>query len=378
MVERDDPERMVGKIQRGARRWRPSGSPDVPSKLAGMGLFRRKSTRAADPRPAIQAFWTWWEHHRHDVVRALEEQRTEEAERMVEPAVAAIDPRLSWELTVGTDRKFGLVVTSAGVPELWATAARWALAAPTDPDVEFLSTRGRHPHILQTSVIKVDGFDFAMNELVVGCRVDNGKVNVVVHHPLFTLVEHEHRLRVAFLGLDAAIGEVDVERWLGSVEVSAEAPLDAIPMSALGDVVDQLNGSGGEWAAMEGRNAKGPIFAIVRRAANRFTYPLADTHLAVVLQYEDSGNGMPADPSITSDIEELEENVVDVLGGEGPHAVHVAHVTGGGQVVAHFYVDGLEVDPERARPVLEKWSRGKTAMARSYDPQWEHVAPLMG
>ncbi|AYY11771.1 hypothetical protein EF847_02560 [Actinobacteria bacterium YIM 96077] len=337
-------------------------------------------SRATDPRPAIAAFWSWWGAHRQEIVEALEENRTEAALRLVEPAIAAIDSRLSCEFTASRDKKFGLLVTSAGVPELRATAARWCLAAPDDADVEFISTRWRHPETLESSVVKVDDFDFALNELVAAARVDtnSGKVHVAVHHPLFTLVDHDHRLRVAFLGLDAAVGEIDVERWIGSVEVTVDSPVDAMPLASLGSVVDQLGGSGGEWAAMEGRSPKGPVFAIVRRAVSRYTHPLADTHVAVVLGYEDSGNGMPADPSITHEIEELEGHIVDAFGGEGPQVVHVGHITGGSQVVAHFYVDGLEIDPDVAKPVLEKWSRGKTSIARSYDPRWEHVAPFMG
>jgi hypothetical protein len=350
-----------------------------------MGLFRRRTKRGADPRPAIAEFWSWWKDHRADVVGALREERNDDALRLLQPLIMAIDERLSWDITSSQEKSFGLVVTSAGQLETRATAERWLLAAPEDPDVEFFSTRRRDPATLQAAVLNVDGYEFAMAEMVIGARVDpaSNQVNVIVHHPLFTLVDQDHRLHVAFLGLDAALGEPGVERWIGSVSVSVDAPIDPIPLTSLDHVVAQLSGSGGstgeggEWAAMKGHSSKGPVFAIIRRSASRHTYPLADTHVAVVLTYEAGENGMPVDPSISGDIEELEGHIVQVLGGEGPHAVHLGHVTGGGQVVAHFYIDGLELDPESIGPALDKWNRGKASMATAHDPSWEHVAPFM-
>jgi hypothetical protein len=338
-------------------------------------------SRVVDPRPAIAQFWSWWAGYRGDVVKAVEENRTDDVLRMLQEPVTAIDARLNWEVTGGRSKRFALVVSSAGEPELRAVAERWLLAAPDDPEVEFLSTRRRDPEFLESGVQKVDDYDFAMSELVAGVRADMsaGKVHVVVHHPLFTLIDQDHRLHVAFLGLDAALGEEGVQRWIGSIEVSVDVPLDAIHLAALNDVVEQLRSpGGGEWAAMEGRGPRGPVFAIVRRAASRHTHPLVDTHVAVVLGYDTAGNGMPADPSISNEVEELEAVVMAAFGGDGPHAVHVGHITGGGQVVAHFYVDSLEVDPEKVRPLLGNWRRGRATLATSHDPGWEHVAAFMG
>lgn len=346
-----------------------------------MGLFRRKTGRAGDPRPAISAFWSWWATHRADVLKAHDEHGADDVVRMLQPHIMAIDERLTWEVTSSQAKAFGLVVTCAGRNEVRGTAERWLLAAPEDPDVEFFSSRRRAPELLESAIMKVDDYDFAMREVVIGARADRsrGRVDVVVHHPLFTLVDHDHRLHVAFVGLDTAMGEDGVQRWIGAVEVSVDAPMDPIPLASLGDVASQLAPTGaGEWAAMEGHGPRGPIFAIVRRAMSRHTRPLADTHVAVVLGYEAAANGMPADPSISGDIEDLEAHVLEAFGGDGPRAVHIGHVTGGGQVIAHFYIDGLELDPDVARPALNKWVRGKATMATAHDPAWEHVAPFMG
>ncbi|WP_051426485.1 hypothetical protein [Jiangella gansuensis] len=344
-----------------------------------MAFFRRRSRVPADPRPAIARFWAWWAENRADVVAAAQEQRSDELIALLRPAVAALDPSLTWELSPSSRKRLTLVVSSGGKAELRALVERWVLAAPDDPDVEFAPVRRADPTLFESAVMKIDDYDIELRELVAGTRVDvqHGVLDVVIHHPLFPLLDHEHRLSVAFMGLDAALGEDDAERWIGEVEVSADTPMDAIPVAMLGTVVDQLRPAGGQWAVLRGTGRKGPIVALVRRPLDRVERPLADTHVAVVLDYEAGSDGQPRDVAIVDDAEKLGEQVLAELGGDGPRVIHVGRVTGGGQIIVHFYVDGLEVDPSRARPVLEGWTHGTAAVQATPDPGWDAVAPLL-
>ncbi|TDE08236.1 hypothetical protein [Jiangella asiatica] len=357
-----------------------------------MAFFRRKSRVPDDPRPAIAQFWAWWAEHRGDVLAATEvrfsaddadvaadDRRSDDLIALLRPAIAAIDPSLNWELARSTTKRFTLVVSSGGKAELRALAERWALAAPDDPDVEFAPVRRADPSLFESAVMKVDDYDVELRELVAGTRVDvqHGVLDVVIHHPLFPLLDREHRLSVAFLGLDAALGEDDAERWIGEVEVSADAPIDAIPVAVLGTVVDQLRPAGGQWAVLRGTSRSGPIVALVRRPLDRVERPLADTHVAVVLDYEAMPDGQPREPAIVDEAEKLGEQVLAELGGDGPRVIHVGRVTGGGQIVVHYYVDGLEVDASRVGPVLEGWTHGTAAVQARPDPGWKAVAPLL-
>jgi hypothetical protein len=344
-----------------------------------MALFRRSSPRPADPRPAIAGFWHWWTSHRADVLAAVEGGHPEGLVDILEPAVAAVHPRLDWEIAASELKRFTLVVTSGGNPDVRGIAERWALSAPDDPDVEFAATRRRDPSVLQSGVLTVDDYEVALGELVAGTRVDplKGKVDVVVHHPLFPLLDENHRAQVVFHGLDAALGEDDAARWLGTVEVSADQPIDAIPLASLGAVVDQLRPAGDQWAALQGAGPRGPILALMRRPFARVDRPLADTHVSIVLPYSPQANGMPDDESVPTEVERLEERVLGTLGGDGPHVVHLGHVTGGGQVVIHYYVDGFEVDPGPIARVVQGWTRGKGAVRVTHDPGWEAVAGLL-
>lgn len=339
----------------------------------------RKARRPADPRPAIEGFWTWWAEHRHEVLAAFAEHRTEDLRVLIGPVVATVNPSLDWQLLAGVDKKATLVVSGHGKPELRAVSERWAVSAPDDPEVRFAPARVRDPAAFETGVVHVDGFDIELRELIAGTRVDmeRGAVDVVVHHPLFPLLAGHDRLKIALQGIDAALGEDDTERWLGSVEVSPDAPIDAIALSALGGVVDQLQGGPSQWVTLQGHNRRGPILAVVRRPLDRVERPMADTHLVVILSYAAGPDGQPHDPQVAADAVALEREVIAALGGEGPHLVQVGRVIGGRQSVAHFYIDGFEIDPSSIGSVVSAWGHGKASITVTLDPSWEMVAPLL-
>lgn len=343
-------------------------------------LFRGRNRRRADPRPAIAGFWTWWGENRAAVIAAADSADRERLTELLRPAVAAVDPDLVWELADGFDARYALVVSGGGNPGLRAVAERWFRAAPEpDSDVEYAPVRRPDPRLFERS-LTVDDYELPMNELLAGTSVDRqrGRLDVTVHHPLFPLLDDESRRRVAFHALEAALGEDDVERWLGAVDVSADAPIDAIAVSTLRAVVDQLRPPGAQWAVLKGRGPRGTVLATVRRPFGPADRPLCDTHVTLTLRYPPGPDGLPADESVTAAIQQLEEEVVTALGGDGPHAVLLGHEIAGGRVVVRLYVDGLEVDAGRAKPVLTSWKHGTARIAVRRDPAWRAVGHLLG
>lgn len=344
-----------------------------------MGLFRRKAEPGFDPRPTIERFWSWWQENRGAVLDAARANDTDRVAELMRPAVAAIDPALEWEVGRGAAADYVLVVSGGGKPELRALAERWFLAAPEpDAEIEYAPTRRRDPRALAATLV-VDEFDVPLPELVAGTRLDQRRLrlDVVIHHPLFPLLQQESRLRVAFLALDAALGEDDVERWVGTIETSADAPIDPIPLSTLPAVIDQLRPPGDHWAMFRGTTIRGPVEATVRRPFARADRPLCDTHLAIVLTYPKGADGLPADDRIRAALQGLEQQCVAALGGDGPHAALVAHELGAGRAVIHIYGDGLHVDPKQLKPALATWEHGTAKLQATTDPGWRRVGHLM-
>jgi hypothetical protein len=338
-----------------------------------VALFHRKDRTPDDPRPQIHEFWAWWAEHRDEVLSAADAGDADRVTALLRPAVDRIGEDLDWELSPGRgDSRHLLVVSSGGNTELRAVAERWALSAPpADPDIAYAASRPADPRTNELT-LTVDDYDLPLAEMVSGTRVDRqrGRVDVVVHHPLFPLLDQESRLRAAFLALDFALGEDDVERWLGAVEVSADTPIDAIPVSALSFVVDQLRPpTEGGWVMLEGTSPQGSVRALVRRPFAPVDRPLCDTHVALLL------SGTADDAAV----HEVIGNVLDAFGGEGPHAVLVAYVITPNLVTVHLYVDSLTVDPEAARPVVRTaWSAGTARVHIERDPAWRAVGHLLG
>ncbi len=335
-----------------------------------MALFGRKDKQPGDdPRPAVAEFWRWWSEHRDEVLAAADTGRQEDVRALLGPAVAALDPDLVWDLSPGHTTKHLFVVSGSGSVDRQAIAERWRLAAPTDdPDVTYASSRPRHPDPA-TAVLYVDDFELPLAEATAATRVDSqrGRLDVVVHHPLFPLLAKEHRLEAAFRSLDLVLGEDEVERWLGEVEVAADPPLDPIALTMLPVVVDQLRPGSAGWAVLQGTSPQGDVTATVRRPFSRIDRPLCDTHVALLLP------GAATEEQVRG----AGEAALAALGGDGPHAVLVGYVITPRQSTVHLYVDGLEVDPEAARPTLKAWSGGAARMLVSRDPAWREVGYLL-
>lgn len=345
-----------------------------------MSAFRRKEQQSTDPRSAIGRFWEWWDGQRDAVVQAADSRDSERVTALLRPAVAELDPSLTWEVRPGQDARYALVVSGGGRPELRSLAERWYLAAPeADGDIEYAPARRRDPRVFG-STLTIDDYDVPLDELVTGTRLDQQRLrlDVVIHHPLFPLLDQESRLRVAYLGLDAALGEDDVERWLGTVEISADPPVDAVPVSSLPAVVDQLRPPGDQWVVLKGSGPRGTINATVRRPFTRADRPLCDTHVVVALSYPTGTDGLPAEESVTTTLQDLEQRIMSALGGDGPHAVLVGHELAGGRARVHTYVDGLAVNPKAAKPALAGWEYGSAKLQSSADPAWRGVSHLLG
>lgn len=322
-----------------------------------MSLFRRKAQQPADPRPAIEQFWRWWAENRESVISAADASDNDRVAALLGPAVAAIDGDLGWELRDGRSTRYLLVLSGRGKPELRVVAERWYRAAPEpDAEVDYAPARRRDVRVLESTLV-VDDFELPLDELVAGTRFDQRRLrfDIVVHHPLFPLLQQESRLRVAFLALEAALGEDDVERWIGTVEVAADAPLDAIAMAALPTVIDQLRPAG-------------------QRGGDRW---ICDTYVAVMLTYPKGADGLPVDEKIMAAIRELEAACMAALGGDGPHVALIGRELGAGRAIVHIYVDGLVVDPKLAKPVLSGWEHGMARLRTVPDPAWRAVGHLL-
>ena len=346
-----------------------------------MSLFKRD--KKADPDSAIAGFWAWWrDEGAASTAAALAEGTPNLVGDAISEQVRRIDPQLAWELAPGSVSEHQLVVTCAGDPALRALAHRWLLAAlPADATWSFSDQRppAQDPEALPLS--SEGGPDIGFSEVQLSARRTGNRFDVVVHHPAFPSLPKEARLQVAFLALDGAPGETDVELWIGTVEVAESSPLDGFGLTALRAVVQDLKRENLDedgrprWAIMRGTGRQGPVLAMAQIPLHPVTAPHLTTHVGMTVEYADrSAEGWPGPNSLDA-LRDLEDRLVELLGTDGQV---VAHESTAGVRVLHAFVDAATPAAQRVRSAKWAWPQGRLQVSVTEDPAWEAVRHLRG
>lgn len=286
--------------------------------------------------------------------------------------IDAIHPDLAWELSPGQSAAHALVVSGEGVAELRAVAERVRRAAPpADETFEYRSSRGRD-HASFDATMVFDDVEIELAETRFGANVDSerAKIDVVVHNPAMSALGEHARTSVAFLSLDWALGEDDVERWIGTVGVATELPSPALSYSELASLADELGSSlEEEWLLMEGTDDGAPVVVMVRRPLRRVDWPLFDRRLDVAVRLPDDLNA--------SEAQSLEDELAAVLGDDGVHAATTTEIARGLRTT-HLYVDATSDVAARVSAAVERAALTEhVEVTLEHDPAWSRVQPYM-
>jgi hypothetical protein len=343
-----------------------------------VALFRRRPSEASDD--PVASFWDWWAAEGS----ALAEQSIAGT---LEPSTFAdtMNPRvqalgeLSWELAAGEGSEHVLVVTAQGNPELRAVARRLVLAAP-EPDSTWSYVDARPPvPDPEQVVIGLETGEVDLSGVRVAARMNVSRFDVQLHHPSFADLPEDDRLRVTFLALDAALGEVDTELWIGEVTPVEFPPLDGFGLNALRAVVQDLkrqrtdqDGQPG-WVMLRGETPQGPLLAMARSPLNALTAPHLDTYLGLSLPYAHlTADGLPDEGSLEA-LRLFEARLERELGTSGQV---VAHLSNAGVRTLHVYVDSTTDATTVVRGLAKAWDQGKATVHEMHDPGWSAVSHL--
>ncbi|HEY7719643.1 MAG TPA: DUF695 domain-containing protein, partial [Pedococcus sp.] len=296
-------------------------------------------------------------------------------------AVAGVHPDIAWELSAGSTSQHVLAVSPEGDPDLRLLAYRWLRAAPP-ADAVWSYAAARQPAAEPEEVVLgVGDVELSFRDLSLGARREGTHVDVVVHHPAFPLVDEGVRQQVAMLALDAALGEEDVEAWVGDIEVAQERPIDAFGLRGLRSVVRDLRaehtGDDGtpQWVLLEADGPDGPVLAATQVPLSPVTAPHLDTHVAVLVPYTDqTEKGYPGSESL-GQLRDLEHHLAERVGSSGRVVAHQSHR---GMRVLHLYVDSSTPAVEQMRAAVTAWPQGRIRVQVTADPGWRNVAHLRG
>jgi hypothetical protein len=309
-------------------------------------MLQRRQRQQTNPREGIARFWNWWSAGGAErATTASGNGRGEATSVELAAMVSAIHPGLQWEVTAGRGKPLALCVSGGGQPELRTTAERWARAAPADDRWEYRSARLADPDALSAN-LRLGPYEVTVGDATCLVAVDSARhvLDVTLHQPAFPRMVEQARLQVAHLMLAWLLGEDNVERWLGRVEVS----------------VTDLRRSY-------------VVVVAARRPLKRVDHPLLDLHLAVTLRYGDrTEHGLPTD-SASLQLHRLQDSLLSRL---GTQALLIGHETGGGSRVLHLYGDS-EVSATAER--TWEWAAGVTgaSVTTRLDLGWREAARFL-
>lgn len=342
-----------------------------------MAFLRRTPT----PERRIADFWDWWTSAgARSCAAAIEggdpHRVTEDISRHVE----ALQAGLAWEFAPGEVSEHVLVVTAEGDAALRGLTRQWLLAAPpADATWSYSDLRPPARDVEGIVLSAEDSPDIAFGKVTVAASLRGTAFDVVVHHPAFPELPPAARARIAFLALDAALGEAAVECWVGAVETSTVAPTDGIGLAAVATAVDDLareyldaDGNPG-WQLLETATAAGRGLASTVVPLDPLLAPDLSVHVGVAVEYADrTAEGLPG-PASLQRLRDLEDRLVGVLGRDG---MVVAHETSSGLRVLHAYVRPGPVASRRALAAELSWPEGPLRVTVEDDPGWQAVRHL--
>ena len=313
----------------------------------------------------IERFWTWWADARDAIARDIPARQVARRAGEISSAVSAVDKRLAWELAPGKTAQHMLVVTPEGSAEVRPIAIAWLQGAPA-ADAIWEYCASRQPGEPRTIV--VGGTTVELQEMRTRSSWDGSRelLSVRLWHPAFDSMPDTVRHQIAFLFLDNVLGEDDVERWIGAIEIDEAAQTGDTPEALANEVRRQAEAATGDtWALAEGADALGNALIVRYNASlKRIDHPFANHHLAVTV---DVVLGRADDQDRRRLVMAAEEQLDTDLAGV---AFSVAFVTDTNGRTVHFVCE----DPDRASTIAREWAAlypelGPKIVVES-DPGW--------
>jgi hypothetical protein len=338
-----------------------------------MGWFKKKPSEAE----AIAAFWAWWGGVRDDVATAIGDGSVERFTKQFSERVDAIHKDMQWELTPGTKAAHCLVVTPGGNPELRAAAARWLAQAPAaDASWEYQAVRRADPSVFESTMV-MNGHRLDMDKVRYGISVDSDRtvLDVQCYHPDFAGLPQGMPEQVTMLTLDWALGEDDVEIWIGEIGWTATEPPTPKTPRDLQHAVAAIADDDDKWILLGGQRPDGAaLSAVVASPLRSARWPRFDTHVPVMLAYRKANeSGLPIDESLQA-LRDFEDAVTAAIGGNG---TLVAHESSDGLRTLHFYVDSQTNAEAQIAETLPGWREGRASTQPARDPAFAKVRHLM-
>lgn len=295
-------------------------------------------------------FWAWWSGGRDRVARAIATGGFDE--RLVgeiTKAVHAIHPAMAWELAPGKRAQHAFCISPEGNAEVRQAALAWlASAPPADAIWEYHASKQAAPKLMGLE-IGTWRFDLEEMRAIASWDAARRRVDVRLWHPRFAEAPENVRLQVGFVFLDSLLGEEDVERWVGEIDL-LEAPTGGRTPVELKAEVERRKvepAADETWVLGERTEPNGSVAIVLADAGlKRVDHPFVDHHVTIEVLFGADRLPTDAEAKVLNDQEE------DLLRRLGDVAIYAGRETKAGSRMMHFVAG----DPELMRPAIDAWA----------------------
>lgn len=307
-----------------------------------------------DPgRPDAPAdFWTWWPGARDRVAAAIESGGFDQALiAEISAAVRGVHPDMAWELAPGRAARHAFCISPEGNAELRQVALRWAASAP-QPDATWEYHPAKQPSRGRVREVEAGGrrFDLDATRTIGTWDPRRRRLDVRLWIPEAADAAMAIRMQVGFIFLDQLLGEEEVERWIGEIDLLDEAADGLAPDDLKAELErrklephDDATWVVGEVAGHDGRTR----IVAADAALKRIDHPFADHHVTV--QHVFGIDRMPTN----AEAQQLDAEEEDFLRRLGDVAILAGRETAPGTQTLHFVAE----DPERMKPAIDAWAQ---------------------
>ncbi|MGA4135863.1 hypothetical protein ACI2TD_03740 [Ralstonia nicotianae] len=181
-------------------------------------------------------FWKWFQKNEAALFDFERDQEGVFDRLAVE--MHKVHPGLTFEFGPKQDGRREFVISADGIREAFPKVESLASAAPALPRWTVIRFRPRR----EPADIQYNGMTVKASTVSVSIHPDGAKVGLTVLIPGYSASERRAFGSIAFLFLDQALGEFDVETRVGDVDVRAPLPADsnAVPLSELPRTFDTV------------------------------------------------------------------------------------------------------------------------------------------
>ena len=181
-----------------------------------------------------QEFWKWFQAH-EAMLFDLEKNREAVFDQLA-AEMHKVNPDLTFEFGPRDQNCREFIISADGIKEAFPKVEALFAAAPSLPRWKFIKFRPRR----KPFDISYAGITVKAKSVLVRLSRAGQKANVTVYLPDYKQNADDKYMTITFLLLDQALGEYDVEMYVGKIDIKSlsDAPKDACSLSALPKAFD--------------------------------------------------------------------------------------------------------------------------------------------